>query len=115
MRQFLTNILPVILAIFAIYLIYTLIDKDKETSRVTKDLQDLKIYKQSIEDSIQKISKLNEVYDNQVKAYKDSLDTLIKVKEKITIKYRDQKDFVINSADINQLDSVIRANAGIAR
>ena len=115
MTKFWTNILPIILVFFAGYVLYSLYNKDKQTVRMSKDLQNLKLYQQSVEDSIQKINALNKMYDVQINAYKDSLEILSKVKNKIITKYRDQKDFVINSADVNQLDSVIRTNAGIRR
>jgi chromosome segregation ATPase len=115
MTKFWTNILPVLLVVMIGCLLYAINETDKETDRMNKDLQDLKLYQQSIEDSIQKLNALNKMYEAQINSYKDSLDTLSKVKQKIITKYRDQKDFVINSADVNQLDSVIRTNAGIGR
>ena len=63
-------------------------------------------------DSIAVLNQKNDSLNQSIAIYKDSLTAIIKYKSKVIIKYRDQKKFV-NDADIDQLDSIIRANTTI--
>lgn len=66
------------------------------------------------QDSIKTLNALTDSLKHNIIAYSDSLDSLSKVKSKVIIKYRDQKNFV-SDASIIQLDSIIRANTSIGK
>lgn len=104
-------IVVITLLLISLILGFLLYEKDAELNRSLINKDDLERKIQAAEDSISKLNALNTVYDNRIVEFRDSLVALSKVKNKVIIKYRDQKNFV-SDANMAQLDSIIRANVG---
>ena len=75
--------------------------------RITRDME-------QAQDSIKTLNAITDSLKHKVSVYSDSLDSISKVKSKVIIKYRDQKNFV-SDASLIQLDSIIRANTSIGK
>lgn len=67
---------------------------------------------QKYKDSIAKLDSQISFHVKKISTYEKTIDSLNSLPAKIKIKYRDQKASV-PSATVNQLDSIIRANAGL--
>lgn len=106
------NIIIISVTLILLYFAY-MINKEKDfLDKVTIDITKLQERNKAMEDSIKVLNAMNQNYILEISKHESNLDSLTKVKNKVTIKYRDQKNFV-NDADINQLDSIIRANTEI--
>jgi hypothetical protein len=90
---------------------YLLHDARVKIDNVVHTVDKITRDRKSTMDSLVVLASVNDSLNQSIAIYKDSLEALSKYKSKVIIKYRDQKKFV-NDADINQLDSIIRANIG---
>jgi predicted choloylglycine hydrolase len=97
-----------LLFIFSLLLLVALLFvymKQPATKPVKSDIEKYK-------DSIAKLDSQISFQMKKIAVYEKAIDSLNSLPAKIKIKYRDQKASV-PSATVTQLDSIIRANAGL--
>ncbi len=109
---YIKNVGIVVITLVFMYLGYILNDANKGMDKVMDDITKLQERNKAMEDSIKVLNAVNQTYVMEISQHKSNLDSVTKVKNKVIVKYRDQKNFV-NDADIHQLDSVIRSNTTI--
>lgn len=78
----------------------------------TPQVKPIKSDIQKYKDSIAKLDSQIAFQTRRISTYEKTIDSLNSLPAKIKIKYRDQKASV-PSATVTQLDSIIRANAGL--
>lgn len=106
------NILAIVIIIILAYFAYKVNEAKEVLDKATVNITKLEERNKIMEDSIKVLNAMNQNYILEISKHESNLDSLTKVKNKVTIKYRDQKKFV-HDADIHQLDSVIRSNTTI--
>ena len=106
------NIIIILVTLILFYFAYKVNEAKEFLDKVTIDIIKLEERNKAMEDSIKVLNAMNQSYILDISKHESNLDSLTKVKNKVIIKYRDQKKFV-NDADIHQLDSIIRTNTTI--
>ena len=106
------NIIVIVITLILLYFAYKVNEAKEVLDKAMVNITKLEEKNKIMEDSIKVLNAMNQNYILEISKHESNLDSLTKVKNKVTIKYRDQKKFV-HDADIHQLDSVIRSNTTI--